>query len=379
VLRGVARHYGRERMKAFERRFERLQALMRDENMDLVVIGPGANMLYLTGFSDDAGERPLLFIVLREGLPKFLVPELYARQVEEAAAFPPTHVWTDAQGPEGALRVALRGAEARRVAVDDALAARAVLMLQAALPGASLSLASPLLRELRMRKGPEELVLMERAAAIVDRAFSKLLESAGFRGRTEREVARDLEAIVLEEGAEGMAFETLVASGPNSAHPHHRAGDRRIEPGDVVILDFGCRVGGYCSDITRTVVCGRPTPLMREVHAALLEAQEEGVRAARPGIPAQEVDRAVRGVIVRAGFGERFIHRTGHGIGLEVHEDPYIVEGNPLALEEGMTFSVEPGIYLPGEFGIRVEDIVAVGADGARRLNGCPRDLLRVD
>ena len=366
-------------MNTFEERLRKLQALMGVGEVDLTVIGPGANMLYLTGFSDEARERPLLFIVPPEGPPRFLVPELYAHQVEEVAAFPPTHIWSDSQGPEAALREAVRGLEAERVAVDDDLAARAVLLLQNALPKTPFSLASPLLKELRMRKSPGELELMERAAAIVDQAFLKLLENVTFLGRTEREVARDLEAIVLEEGAEGMAFATLVASGPNSALPHHRAGGRRIESGDVVILDFGCRVGGYCSDITRTVVCGDPTPRMREVHRVVLVAQEEGVRTARPRVPAQEVDRAVRDVIARAGFGERFIHRTGHGIGLEVHEDPYIVEGNPLPLEQGMTFSVEPGIYLPGEFGIRVEDIVAVESGGARRLNRCPRELVRVN
>ncbi len=365
-------------MNTFEDRLRKLQALMEVSGVDLTVVGPGADMLYLTGFSDEARERPLLLIIPMEGAPKFLVPELYARQVEEVAAFPPTHIWSDSQGPGAALREAVRGLEAERVAVDDDLAARAMLLLQDALPRASFSLASPLRKELRMRKSPGELELMERAAAIVDRSFLRVLENVTFLGRTEREVARDLEGIVLEEGAAGMAFETLVASGPNSALPHHRAGDRRIESGDVVILDFGCRVGGYCSDITRTVVCGEPTPRMREVHRVILEAQEEGVRTVRPGVLAQEVDRAVRGVISREGFGEWFVHRTGHGIGLEVHEEPYIVEGNTLPLEEGMTFSVEPGIYLPGAFGIRVEDIVVVESGGARRLNRCPRELVAV-
>lgn len=366
-------------MKTFEECLRKLQALMEAGEVGLVVVGPGANMLYLTGFSDEAGERPLLFIVPAEGPPRFLVPELYARQVEEVATFPPTHVWADSQGPERALREAVRGLEAKRVAVDDGLAARSVLLLQAVLPGATFTLASPLMRGLRMRKGQEELELMERAAAVVDRAFSRLVEETTFRGRCEREVARDLEGIMVEEGAEGPAFETLVASGPNSALPHHRAGDRRIGPGDVVILDFGCRVRGYCSDITRTVVCGEPAPKVWEIHAVVREAQAEGVRAVRPGIPAQEVDRTVRGIIARAGYGEHFIHRTGHGIGLEVHEDPYIVEGNALTLEAGMTFSVEPGIYLAGEFGVRIEDIVVVEASGARRLNRCPRELLAVD
>ncbi|RLC72523.1 MAG: aminopeptidase P family protein, partial [Chloroflexi bacterium] len=197
-------------------------------------------------------------------------------------------------------------------------------------------------------------------------------------GLSELEVARALEEEMLKAGAEGVAFEILVASGPNSALPHHRAGKRRIEPGDVVILDFGCRVDGYCSDITRTVVCGEPPDRVRRLYEIVLTAQRRAVEAIRPGIAAQEVDRAARGAIALAGYAGHFIHRTGHGIGLNVHEEPYIVEGNTLPLEEGMTFSVEPGIYFRGEFGFRVEDVVVVTKEGSESLNRCPRTLRRV-
>jgi Xaa-Pro aminopeptidase len=176
-------------------------------------------------------------------------------------------------------------------------------------------------------------------------------------------------------GAEGVAFETLVASGPNSALPHYRAGQRRIQAGDVVVLDFGCRVHGYCSDITRTVACEKPSREIEAVYEIVKDAQERAAQAVKPGVAAEEIDRAARAYITRVGYGEHFIHRTGHGIGLEVHEAPYINEGNHLQLEEGMTFSVEPGIYLPGRFGIRLEDIVVVTESGARRLNNCTHDL----
>ncbi|MBA7636541.1 putative dipeptidase PepE [subsurface metagenome] len=176
-------------------------------------------------------------------------------------------------------------------------------------------------------------------------------------------------------GADGIAFKTLVASGPNSALPHHRAGRRRIEQGDVVILDYGCRVQGYCSDITRTVVCKEAAKEIRTVYEIVERAQERAVQAISPGIPAQKLDRTAREEIEKAGYGERFIHRTGHGIGLDVHEAPYITEGNLLELQEGMAFSVEPGIYLPGQFGIRIEDIVAVTQRGAQRMNRCTHTL----
>jgi Xaa-Pro aminopeptidase len=200
----------------------------------------------------------------------------------------------------------------------------------------------------------------------------------GFLGRREEEVAADLAELLVANGHTRADF-TIVASGPNAASPHHEPGGRTILPRDAVVLDFGGELAGYFSDTTRTVVVGEPPAGFAEVYGLVHEAQDAAVRAVRPGIAAQEVDRAARRIIDDAGYGERFFHRTGHGIGLEVHEPPYIIEGNETLLEPGMTFSVEPGIYLEGAFGVRIEDIVAVAADGAERLNRSTRDLQIVE
>jgi D-alanyl-D-alanine dipeptidase len=233
--------------------------------------------------------------------------------------------------------------------------------------------ALPLLRAV---KDAEELEALRRAARAADAAFADVL-GVRFAGRREVEVAADLAEALRAHGHESVEF-TIVGSGPNGASPHHEAGERRIGPGDAVVLDFGGRMAGYCSDITRTVVVGEPEPELERVHAIVRAAQEAGVRAVRPGVPCEAVDAAARAVIEEAGYGAAFVHRTGHGIGLDVHEPPYIVAGNRTPLEPGMTFSVEPGIYLAGRFGVRIEDIVAVTPDGVERLDQAPRGLARV-
>ncbi len=360
----------------YEGRIAKAQELMAELGADLLALSPSANMLYLSGFYDEAGERLLLLLVPRAGGPIFLVPELYAEQLRGGPLSAALSIWKDASGPEGVLERALRPVrkDTARVLVDDTMGARFLLMLEAALPQAQFSLASQVMAQLRMEKEPEEIRYMAEAAAIVDRAFEEVI---GLRisGLTELALARTLEEAMETGGAEKIAFETLVASGPNSALPHYRAGGRRIEPGDVVILDFGCRVRGYCSDITRTVVCGDPPEELERVYEAVQEAQERAIQAVKPGVPAGEIDRMARETITKAGYGEQFIHRTGHGIGLEVHEEPYIASGNSLPLRKGMTFSIEPGIYLPGRFGVRIEDIIVVMDSGGRRLNNCTHAL----
>jgi Xaa-Pro aminopeptidase len=226
---------------------------------------------------------------------------------------------------------------------------------------------------LRAVKDAEEVALLAAAAHAADRAFARVCDE-GLAGGTEAGVAARLAGLLLEEGHDSVAF-TIVGSGPNGASPHHEPGGRGIGPGDPVVLDFGGRVGGYCSDMTRTVSVGDPPGGFVEVYEAVKQAQEQGFRAVRPGVPAEDVDRAARSVIEAAGHGDQFVHRTGHGIGLDEHEPPYIVAGNGEALEPGMCFSIEPGIYLEGRFGVRIEDIVVVTEDGARRLNEAPRDL----
>jgi Xaa-Pro aminopeptidase len=252
-----------------------------------------------------------------------------------------------------------------------------LLHLQRLFPESEFVPASQVLTPLRMRKAAEEMETLKEAAAIVDEVFTNLLQGS-LQGHSELEIAGTIEQEMRRLGGEGVAFETLVASGPNGALPHHRAGQRRVQEGDLVILDFGCRLRGYHSDITRTVVCGRATGEVRRVYEIVQRAQERAVRAVGPGTPAEEVDRAARSEIESAGYGEHCIHRTGHGIGLEIHEPPNIVEGNRLPLDVGMTFSVEPGIYLSGQFGVRIEDIVVVTPEGAERLNQSTRELQEV-
>ena len=357
-------------------RVEKTQKLLAQQDYDLLVLFPSSNMLYLSGFYDEAMERMLFFVLPREGDPVFLVPELYERQVKEESPFPEVRVWKDSEDPRKLLQQTLAelAPGAVKVLVDDGMWALFLLMLREALPGAEFALGSRILNNMRMRKTPDEVRHLEEAGAIADQAFEEVTR-LDIEGMTELALASRIEEVMKNRGADKIAFETLVASGANGALPHHRAGKRRIEHGDAVILDYGCRIRGYCSDITRTIVCKRATKEIQAVHEIVNSAQEKAVQAAGPGVAARTVDRSAREEIAGKGYGERFIHRTGHGIGLEVHEEPYITEGNDLELGEGMAFSVEPGIYLPGKFGVRIEDIVVVTQTGAKRLNHCSHAL----
>jgi Xaa-Pro aminopeptidase len=244
-------------------------------------------------------------------------------------------------------------------------------------PDAAWVPASDLTGALRIRKDAGEVALLRSAAEAVDRVMTAIPGKVGFRGRTEKAIGRDLAELLVAEGHDEAMF-TIVASGPNGASPHHDPGQRVVEPGDLIVCDIGGRIGGYYSDCTRTFVVGDPAPEPSEAHAAVLAAGEAGKAAIRPGVACQEVDRAARQVITDAGLGDYFIHRTGHGIGLEVHEDPYMVEGNEAVIEPGMAFSVEPGVYLPGRFGVRIEDIVVCDELVADVLNSSTRDLMPV-
>jgi Xaa-Pro aminopeptidase len=257
--------------------------------------------------------------------------------------------------------------------VADRLWAVHLIGLRRELPDAAFSSASTILGRLRAIKDEDELAALRRAARAADETFRRIL-GATFQGRREEEVARDLADLLVEQGHARAAF-TIVGSGPNGASPHHDAGGRTILPHDVVVMDFGGQLGGYHSDTTRTVAVGEPPEGFEQAYDVVRQAQEAGVQAVRPGIHAQDVDRTARAIVEAAGFGDRFIHRTGHGIGLEIHEPPYMVEGDETTLEPGMTFSVEPGVYLEGRFGIRIEDIVTVTAEGVERLNRSTREL----
>jgi Xaa-Pro aminopeptidase len=264
-------------------------------------------------------------------------------------------------------------AGAARIAVADRVWGIHLLGLQRELPGADFSPASPVMARLRAVKDDHELEALRRAGRAADETFRQVV-SMSFQGRKEEDVARDLAELLVRNGHARADF-TIVASGPNAASPHHEPGGRTILPRDAVVMDFGGELAGYLSDTTRTVVVTEPPDGFEEVYAAVQEAQAAAVEVVKPGLVAQDVDRTARTIIGAAGFAERFIHRTGHGIGLELHEPPYMVEGDETVLEQGMTFSVEPGIYLEGRFGVRIEDIVAVTPDGVERLNRSTRDL----
>jgi len=345
---------------------------MAAARIDLLALPPGDDLRYVTGFSPLADERACyLFVASDRAL--FVVPELNAVQAERYIHVP-FLTYTDAAGPSPALASARDAlGSRRRIAPGDTMRADILLLLQRFWPDAEYVPASEVLAPLRMRKSPDEIALLERAAQTADRAVEAAWQALA-AGQTESTVARAGEEGFRQAEAAEVTF-TIVASGANSAYPHHHTGARMLQSGEPVLFDFGSRVDGYCSDITRMAYLGTPPPRYREVHAVVDEAVRAALAAIHPGAPIGEVDTAAREVIERAGYEEFFTHRTGHGIGLSGHEPPAITATNAQLLESGMTFSVEPGIYLPGEFGVRLEEIVVVTDRGARVLSSLSRDL----
>ncbi len=317
--------------------------------LDGVVVAPGPDLVWLTGYQPPAITERLTMLVL-------------------SPAQTPTLVYQVAGGllkPGG------------RFGISDSSWSIHLLGLQGALPGSRFHALSGRLPMLRAVKDANELGRLTMEGAAADATYSEIVRLR-FAGRRETEVAADLARLLRDFGHEHVDF-TVVGSGPNGANPHHEAGDRWIEQGDAVVLDFGGLMYGYGSDTTRTVSVGEPSEEVQKVHDTVRAAQQAAFEAVRPGVPCQEIDRAARSVITEAGYGEQFIHRTGHGIGVTTHEPPYVVEGEAQPLQPGMCFSIEPGIYLAGRFGVRIEDIVTVTEDGGRRLNNTDHRLQVVD
>jgi Xaa-Pro aminopeptidase len=359
------------------RRTERVRERLRDRGAGALVLPPGTNLRYLAGYAGEQSERHFLLFVPATGEPTLFVPELEAADARAATWVPDVRTWRDDGDPRVALGELVEDLDldGERVLLGDRLWATFVRDLRNALPEATFGLASEVLAPLRRRKDDAELDALRQAAGMAD-AVVGTLRAMGDEavGRTERELAREVADLLVGEGGDSEAFGTVVAAGPNGARPHHAPGDREIRPGDPVVLDFGTTVEGYPSDVTRTLVFGgEPTDRFREVHRVVREAQAAGVDAVEPGRPAAAVDAAVRGVVEAAGYGDAFVHRTGHGVGLDVHEEPYVAGNSEATLEPGMVFSVEPGVYLDGEFGVRVEDLVVVTDDGCERLNRADR------
>jgi Xaa-Pro aminopeptidase len=357
-------------------RIQRAQAALSTSGVDALIVAPGSDLRYLTGYDAKPLERLTALVVPREGDPRLVVPALEVAEAERSpAALAGMDVVTHGE-TDDAYAVAVDGLrDAETVAVDDHMWSVRVFDLTAALPGARLVAAGPLLSDQRMRKGADEVASLRQAGQAIDRVHERMGEFLAV-GRSEREAGALIADAIVAEGHVTADF-VIVGSGPNGASPHHSVSDRVIEAGDTVVIDIGgSTVDGYCSDCTRTyAVGGSPPSEVTDYYAVLLQAQRTQCDYAKPGVTAESVDRIGRAVIADAGYGDYFVHRTGHGIGLETHEEPYIVEGNELVLEPGMAFSIEPGIYLPGRHGARIEDIVVTTEDGLERLNTTSREL----
>ncbi|WKE68988.1 aminopeptidase P family protein [Streptomyces sp. WP-1] len=359
-------------------RMERAARAAADAGLAGLLVAPGPDMVWLTGYTPTAVTERLTLLVLAPGQdPVLVVPTLEAPDAEHSVAGEALTLrdWTDGKDPYAVTAELLDGRG--RYGISDNTWGMHVLGLQRTLPDSSYAALTDSLPMLRAVKDAAEVELLAAAGAAADAAFEEI-RKVTFAGRRESDLGRDLAALLRRFGHSQVDF-TIVGSGPNGANPHHEVGDRVIRRGDMVVLDFGGLKDGYGSDTTRTVHVGEPTEEERQVHDIVREAQEAGYQAVRPGVACQDVDRAARAVITDAGYGEYFIHRTGHGIGVTTHEPPYMIEGEELPLVPGMCFSVEPGIYLPGRFGVRIEDIVTVTEDGGRRLNNTGREMVTVD
>ena len=354
----------------------RAAARCRDAGVAALLLTPGPDLTYLSGYRIFSSERLTCLVLTPDGGATLVVPDLETPRAAAAAPDLGRATWPETADPYAL--VASLVTEAGSLGLSDQMWAAFALRLRAALPDRELRLASEITRDLRVKKDGAELAALRAVSAAADRAYVRALDLE-FAGRTERAVGADLAALLRDEGHEEVSF-VIVGSGEHGASPHHQTGERTIRTGDPVVLDFGGTRGGYGSDITRTVHVGqRPDPEVVRVHDVVWRAQEAGYAAAREGAEAQSVDAAARAIIADAGFGEHFIHRLGHGIGLEGHEPPYLVSGNAERLEPGMAFSIEPGIYLPGRFGVRIEDIAVLADDGSvEALNRVDRGLATV-
>ena len=367
--------------QVFADRLERARQSMRAQGVDVALLSLGLDMPYLTGYNAMPLERLTMLVLPANGDATIVVPGLEAPRVTLMPGVFTLLPWSETEDPVAitARLVKESTPESRVVAVGDQMWARFLVDLMPMLSSTQYRRSVDVIGSLRMRKDQAEIDALRAAGAAVDRIAGEL--HAGripLVGRTEAQVSADLSARILAEGHDVVNF-AIVAAGENAASPHHHPGSRVIQKNEIVLCDFGGTMNGYCSDITRCVFTGDIASDVAEAYAVLFEAEAAAVKAATIGTPCEEVDAVARRIITAAGFGDYFIHRTGHGIGLDAHEDPYIVSGNSLPLEAGHAFSIEPGIYLPGKWGMRLEDIVVATTDGPDSMNHADHNLIAVD
>lgn len=358
-------------------RLARVQAALVAADLDALALVPGANMTYLLGLSIHSSERLAVAFCTPEGEVHMVLPALEESRAAAQALVPITfYSWTDAEGFDEALARCIDTIELDGLLGVEYTAMR-VLELRAieeVCAPATVD-ATPLLAKLRMVKDAEEIAAMQAAVQAVEQGLKAAIDFVR-PGVTEREVQRVWEEAMIAAGAQGTSFETMIASGPNTANPHHTTSDRQLALGELVMFDGGARVNGYCSDITRTVALGPISDELREMYEVVLAANRAGVAAIKPETTGAAIDHAARSVITKAGYGPYFVHRTGHGLGIEIHEPPYINTTETAPLPVGATFTIEPGVYLEGKGGVRIEDDVIVTADGGHCLTSFPRELI---
>jgi Xaa-Pro dipeptidase len=361
------------------KRLDNLRQKMAVYQMDGVALVPGPNLVYFSGIHAHLSERPIVLFIPAEGQPAIIIPTLEAMKAR-AAGISEERIfdWSDNAWCEGAFEITADelGLSGWKLGVESLY--MRVLESQhlfACAPGLEIIPADELINTLRGVKDAEEIAMMQQAVVVAEEAMNSLLPVIQI-GMSEKQIAGMLTQKLLDAGADGVSFDPIVASGPNSAIPHAVPTDRQIQEGDLLLFDWGALINGYASDLTRTFAIGEIEPKLREIYEAVRLANVVGKSVVRPGLKAQDVDRAARGVIEEAGYGDKFFHRTGHGLGLEVHEEPSLKEGNLQQLTAGNVFTVEPGIYLEGLGGVRIEDNVLVTEDGYRSLSSYPRELI---
>ncbi|MEK7295663.1 MAG: Xaa-Pro peptidase family protein [Actinomycetota bacterium] len=358
-------------------RLVRVREAMSERNVDAVLISVGHALPYLTGYFAMPLERLTMLVIPRRGDAVMVVPRLEVPRVVPQPGVFTIQAWDETQDPIEMVAKIL--GKAQCIAIGDQMWARFLVELMRHTVGASFVRAVDVIGPLRMKKDAAEIAALQAAGVAADRVAMQL--HAGkipLIGRTEAQVSADISMRLISEGHDIVNF-AIVAAGENAASPHHHSGSRVITPDEIVLCDFGGTMNGYCSDITRCVYTGTPSSEIADAYDVLFASQQAGVLAGVVGVECQDVDRASRSVIDAAGFGEYFVHRTGHGIGMEAHEDPYMVSGNRLAISAGHAFSVEPGIYIAGKWGMRLEDIVVATSSGPVPMNVVNHSLVSVD
>jgi len=363
--------------KDLKKRFKKTKNLMNQRDIGSIFLTPSADMYYLTGVWTSSLEHLFLCIVPIDEDPLFVVPKIYEEQVKKTSWIENVRVWSDDSKVTTQLRNIIRELQIQKqkIAITDNLLVKHFKIFQQSISNVEFIYTSEFLSQIRMCKSENEIKFIQNASKFAEEAFDSIISECK-EGKKEFELAALAEFEMRKKGSEGPSFETIVASGSNSSFPHHLTGKRAIQDGDCIIFDLGAKFDYYCSDITRTVCIGKVSSKIKKIYDLVSRAYQEAISNVRPGISAGSIDKAARKIIDEAGYGEYFIHRTGHGIGIDIHEAPYIHEKNNTKLEVGMTFSIEPGIYIPNRFGVRLEDVVVVTDSGCKPFTNFPTEMI---